>query len=491
MTDNPQVTFLKKIYSILTATEGSSGGAAANPIYIAFCNPGVPYPMSALNFDTTTKDGLANLAQWSDFVNTVPAAFAASTPGASPPPISVIYKPPSGGSTTGTWTSTGEKVNDVFEDFLQGAEAPGPPLTAAQQSEYGKALNYLQTTTQTTDPFTNQTKEVTGDSAAYAAYKTYQTAYRSALTAYNSARLTSLNSSNPNDKNMFAIQGGSLQDTITAAYNDWASNGNKGYVEEALGILASLSGNGFEQQRGQALSAFNSSALSDPIIGKFYPTPFIPVQFFTDPNSPSWTTYTYSHSEQNSYNDVSSSKFGGSTGSFFSALDAFGFSVGGSADLSADSKTVTSDDDEWSVTFDMVQLPLARGWFRYDLLDSGHWTWSASATDAGKYISLGHAPLASGESAIMPVYPTSIVMVRNILIKASLSKLKSTVDSYSEDAEVHVGWGPFNLGNAHQSSSGSTITNHVNIDTNGLSSPGISVIGFACQIIPDKRPASA
>ena len=475
MSQDPQVSFLNKVYAILTATEGAAPEASPmNPIYVAFCTPGIPLPITALNFDLTTKNGSTNLAQWSQLVNTIPNIQSNS-------PLSITYS-----SSKGTWNASGNKLDNVYDDFLSGAQANVPDFTPQEKEMHDKALGYLQSTKTTTDPFSGVSTTQTVDSDAYAQNKKCKLAYETAMLAYNSSKITAISSSNPLDKNTFAVQGPLLQSKITDCYQDWVGSGNKAYVEEALNILDNLSVKGLVGQITDAKTNFDSSSVLDPVFGSFHAVPPVPIEFFQDPQDSSWTTYSYDHTESDSYSDSSSANIGGSAS--IGGLDVFGFTIGGGGDMNIQKTTVTSDDDNWRVAFDLVQLPLARGWFRFDLLNSKEWFWSKGSSQYGNSISLGHIPLQPSEEALMPIYPTSVLLVRNVEITTKTDNISNAISKFDQSVDVHIGWGPFNLGSVRESSSSETASNHVLIDANSLKSEGIAIIGFICEIIQNKLP---
>ncbi|MGN4782104.1 hypothetical protein [Bacillus cereus group sp. MYBK217-2] len=472
--NNPQVELLRKIEAILTATDGTTNAESMNPMYFAFCSPGIPLPNSSLNFDINSKDGIQNLAQWSRLVNTIPETKSKA-------PISSSY-------TSGIWRATGSNLENIYQDFLSGAESSDTPLSEKDKKMYNKAYKYLITTTTSKDPFTEETKTSTGDSSEYQAYKNYKTKYLNALGAYNQARLSSITSADPKDKQNFSINAKILKSDIQTAYDDWVSLGNKAYVEEALDILRNLSGESFTSLVTEAKTDFDVNVLTDPIFGDFHPTPPIPIQLNEDIDGLTWSKYSFHHSEQEKYSKNSSGYIGGEVGGIFSTFSGFGFNVGASADISSDSNIVNVESDNWKVSFDLVQLPLSRGWFRYDLLSSHKWFWNKNAPSHDKLISAGHFPLNSSEDAMMPIYPTSILLARNVEIQVDTSSLKSAINKYSANVDVCVGWGPFNLGSIKKHTDASSKYNYVNIEQNSLKSTGISIIGFICEVIQDKLP---
>lgn len=471
MSINPQVTFLKKIYSILTAAEGNKEAEKTGPMYFTFCNPGIPLTKSSLNFDISKKDGMKNLAQWSQLVNTLPGL-------ASTDPVAIETK-------SGVWMATGGKVYHVYEDFLNGAQCNLPNLTEDEKVAHDSAINYLNTTL--TDPVTKKTK--TAESDAYMAYKLYRKNYQDAVKKYNSARITAMNSDDPQKKNDFAGNEADLLNDIETCYDDWLSLGNKEYVEEALDILANLSGKSFVEQLKDAQTRF--TALSDPVLGAFYPSPPTPIQFFEDSGDTSWTNISYDSSEKESYTNVSDIHVGGSTGGAFGSLSFLGFNVGASTDLKMKASIAAMKEENWKITFDIVQLPVSRGWLREDLLRSSAWFWRKNAAQYGSSISLGHFPLKKGEKALMPVYPTSVLLVRNVVIEVNTKALQNILSSYEQSLDVHIGWGPINLGNIRTHSASSSEYNHVTVTDDGLKSEGISIIGFVCDIIEDALPSAS
>src|SRR5205823_5249699 len=134
---------------------------------------------------------------------------------------------------------------DVYEDAITHVTLPSTTLTSRQQSELEQAQAFLTTTATRTDPVTGARRQVIEDTPQYAAYREHQTAYLAVLSSHNGMEIQAEVPGASNDLVQdWARNGAAYRSQVASAWGAWVANGCKDDVEEALGIIRILSGQG-------------------------------------------------------------------------------------------------------------------------------------------------------------------------------------------------------------------------------------------------------
>ena len=91
----------------------------------------------------------------------------------------------------------------------------------------------------------------------------------------------------------------------------------------------------------------------------------------------------------------------------------------------------------------------------------------------------------------MPAYPTTIILVRNLLLdfgnNQGAQSFMTQQSSNSQGGGVGFSFGPFSIGvdASHHNASGSTTSQSSYSWTDqGLSIPGMQIIGYRCHVLP-------
>ena len=447
---NVMGSLTQKITQIMTAPDQVNSGATSNESFIAFCAPGVPIAEADLNFgDMSTKAMISANAAFSQLVNNIP-------------------------NSAGFWGPTSKKVWSIYGDAITNIELPSSTLPADDQAKLKAAQDFLVQTVTTTDPFTKQTKTVTQDSPPYAAYKLYQAAYIAALKTYNAAMIQA---NAPGASNAvvqdFALNGTAYKQQVASAYGAWVASGYKDYVEEAIGIIGNLAGQGPQAMYQQMRSDYTADGRADPVTGgTFYPTYVYPSDPLQDALAGSWLNYEFNLADVQTFQSNSQTNSGGGASASWGL-----WSGSASAQYSSGQSSYQCDAQGLSVQVQLLQVPLSRAWMRPEIFWSRGWRWSRQA---------GFGPVSDGNKppqGLMPLYPTSVILAKNLKINLDMTNQKNSSSFSSVSTQASFGWGPFSISGNYSHSESSASSSYTHTDS-GISVPGAQIIAFVCEVIP-------
>lgn len=446
---NVMGSLTQKITQIMTAPDTVNSGATANQSFIAFCSPGVAIAEADLQFaDMTTKAEINANGAFSQVVNNIP-------------------------NSSGFWGLTDKKVWDIYQDAITNVTLPVTTLTEQQQAMLTKAQGFLTQTVTKTDPFTNQQTTVTQDSQPYAAYKQLQTAYITALTTYNGMQIQA-NAPGASDTvvQQWARNAAAWKSQVTTAYGAWVADGYKDYVEEAIGIISNLAGQGPEALYQSMKANFNADRLTDTLGQQFYPTYVYP----SDPLQPalasSWLNYEFNLQDIQTFQSQSQTNSGGSAGASWGL-----WSASASAQYGSGQSNYECDTSDLGVAVQLLQIPLTRAWMRPEIFWSHGWKWAPSA---------GFGPVSDGASppqGLMPLFPTAVILAQNLNINLDMTNQKNSSSWSSISTSASFGWGPFSI-SGNYSHSESQAQSHYTHSNSGISVPGPQIIAYVCEVIP-------
>jgi hypothetical protein len=446
---NVMGSLTQKITQIMTAPDTVNSGAAANTSFLAFCAPGVPIAEADLSFgDMTTKPQINANGAFSLLVNNIP-------------------------NSKGFWGLTGKKVWDIYQDAITNITLPNVTLTAAQQSALSKAQGFLVQQVTKTDPFTGNQTTTIQDSVPYAAYKQYQAAYNAALTNYNGLQIIA-NAPGASDTvvQQWARNGASLKAAVITAYGSWTANGYKDYVEEALGIISNLAGQGPQALYQSMKANFNADALTDTLGQQFYPTYVYPSNPLQAALSSSWLAYQFNLQDTQTFQSNSQTNTGGSAGASWGL-----WSASASAEYGSGQSSYECDTTGLTVGVDLLQVPLTRAWLRPEIFWSRGWRWAPSA---------GFGPVSDGArppQGLMPLYPTAVILAKNLQISLDMTNQTNSSQWSSISTKASFGWGPFSISGNYSHSQSSSKSGFTKTNS-GISVPGPQIIALVCEVIP-------
>ncbi|HMF93721.1 MAG TPA: hypothetical protein VKE96_05480 [Vicinamibacterales bacterium] len=448
---NVMGSLTQKLTQLMTAPDNTGSGATplGGKSFIAFSSPGVAIAQGDLIFgDMTTKPQINANSAFSQVVNNIP-------------------------NSAGFWGLTGKKVWDIYQEAITNVQLPIVALTPAQESQLKKAQDFLVQSVTKTDPFTGAQKTVVQDSVPYASYKQYQTAYIAALNTYN-AMLIQANApgASPEVVQTFARNGAAQKQLVISAYGDWTADGYKDYVEEAIGIISNLAGQGPQALYQSMKANFTADRLTDTLGQQFYPTYVYP----SDPMNPalasSWLKYYFNLIDISTFQSDSSTNSGGG------ASASWGLWHGSaSVQYGSGQSNYSCDTTGLDVSAELLQIPLTRAWIRPEVFWSRGWNWSPQS---------GFGPVSDGNTppgGLMPLYPTAVILAKNLAVKLDMSNQKNSSAWSSISTQASFGWGPFSISGNYSHSQSSSQKSYTQ-SSSGISVPGPQIIAFICETIP-------
>ena len=155
------------------------------------------------------------------------------------------------------------------------------------------------------------------------------------------------------------------------------------------------------------------------------------------------------------------------------------FSIGGSARHTSQSQHASAETTNLRISFSYTLVTIRRPWLTFNLLGTKGWN-LGNLFSRGKVSAGGKA---NQGSSVMPLLPTSFVVVKDVMISASWSK--SDVDLIKSKTSGGGGFaiGPFSIGGTYASSR-SKQTYSAAFTGGTLRVPGVQIIGVISQIVP-------
>lgn len=377
-------------------------------------------------------------------------------------------------------------LSDRYEMTLKMSQVMFQELDADTQAKIAKFRALLQTTTTHTDLVTGEQTQVVGPSPMVQAYNQKMAAYDAAALAYNAARISALTGNDPEAVQNWAINAPILRNQVTAAMDDWITNGYKTDYEEIAAYIDQVQQRDMrllKQEYEDDLAKATLTGISSG--GNFYYTALIPGNFAS---SSGWSGFSFNAGDVSSYASSSfdASGWSASAGGGFMGL----FGVEGSASGSSASNEFTDsiNVDTFTLSFEIAQIPIARPWFKEAFITSKTWRFDPGNPDVkNKQLSDGASP----PNGLIAAYPTSAIFVRNLTLGIQQdSAAGQFIDKYQSSSQSGGGYGSFGaffLGGtaSHYSSSGYTQSTWThNWDHQSLVVPGLQLVGFKCHIFP-------
>jgi hypothetical protein len=376
-------------------------------------------------------------------------------------------------------------LSDVYEMTLKMSQVMETVIPADVQAKIDHFRSLLTATTEKTDLITGDKIKVSGPSPLVQAYTDKMTAYDNAALAYNNARINAMAADDPRSVQYFAINARILRNQVKAAMDDWIGAGYKNQYEEINAYIAQVEGRDLSLLKKAYLDDLEKARMTGIASGSdFLYTALTPASFAT---SSGWTNFHFSSGDFSRY---ANSKFNSSGWEASAGASYFGIGGGGSAGASSSSSqyNATVNSDHCSMSFDICQVGIVMPWLRTSFLNSHTWRFDQGNPDVkGQMLSDGGAP----PNGLLPAYPTSIIFIRNLFLdfgdNHSFQSYMQQQNASHQGGSVGVSFGPFSLSASasHQSQSSSTQSSGGSSFTDqGLSVPGMQIIGYKCHVLP-------
>jgi hypothetical protein len=148
-----------------------------------------------------------------------------------------------------------------------------------------------------------------------------------------------------------------------------------------------------------------------------------------------------------------------------------------------------SDAQSVDLTFEVMRANILRNWLEPLVFRSRNWVWDSPQTEisSGGDTSSGKTPIG-----LMPLYPTGVLLARNIELTATFSQTDKNWMNKAVDGSTSVGWGPFSFsGHYHHEEHAAHSTGSV-VGAKIKTKPGdVQILGYFCDVLPhcpDKNP---
>ena len=377
-------------------------------------------------------------------------------------------------------------LSQRVELILKMSQVMEQPLDAATQAKIAQFRALLQTTTTHTDLVTGEQTQVTGPSQMVQAYNAKMMAYDAAALAYNAARITALTGNGPAAVQYWETSAAILRNQVTAALDDWLTNGYQKDYEEIAAYLNQV------QQRDLSLlkQEYEDNMAKAELTGvssgsTFYYTALVPGDFA---NSTAWTKFTFNIGDVSTYASTQYNASGWSASAGASYLGIFGAEGTATSTSTSSQFNDSMSLDSFDLSFEIAQIPIVRSWLPEAFITSKTWRFDQSDPDVkNKVVSDGGSP----PTGTIPAYPTTAIFIRNLQLgirqDSAAGQWIDKQTASSQSGGGYAAFGPFFLGGtaSHYSSSGYSQSSYgYSWNDQGMSVDGMQLIAFRCHIFP-------
>jgi hypothetical protein len=377
-------------------------------------------------------------------------------------------------------------LSDRYELILKMSQVMAQELDAATQAKIAQFRALLQTTTTQTDLVTGAQTQVTGPSPMVQAYNAKMMAYNAAALAYNAARISALTGNDPAAVQAWEMDASILRDQVTAAMDDWVTNGYKNDYEEIAAYINQVQQRDMSLLKQEYEDDMAKAALTGVSSGStFYYTALVPGDFA---NSTAWTKFTFSIGDVSTYSGTEYNASGWSASVGASYLGIFGAEGTATSTSTSSQFNDSMSLDSFDLSFELTEVPIVRSWCEAAFITADYWRFdpgnpqykSAMVSDGG-----------SPPTGMIPAYPTTAIFVRNLQLgiqqASAAGQWIDKQQSSSQSGGGYVGFGPFFLGGtaSHYSNSGYSQSNYgYTWNDQGMSVDGMQLTAFRCHVFP-------
>ena len=500
---------MAKLYDVLT--NGDETVPKSEDNFFSWCTPGIPLDPDELEFLT---QGLTGVVKRRKIEELFPPA---GQPGAAPPPpltpaereqlraqdANAMYQQAEGlarlldfvpdvtsikneqfarlnvmnneGSLSDIYTMTLRMSQVMHQDL--------PPETKQKIEKFRALLNVTKKKKNLVD---DTETEVSEASPLVVAYNEKMHAYLNAALEYNNHRIDALTADNQRAVHDWSINANIYREKVKAAMKDWQTSGYKSEYEQMAAFIEQVQARDMALLKEDYKDALAKALLTGINSGSdFFYTALVPGGFA---KAAGWSRFTFSSGDFNSRSSSSFSASSWATSGGGSFLGIFGGRASHRSSEEHSEYHGTFNSDTFGLSFEICQVPIVRPWFKTAFLLSKAWRFDQTSPDMkGKLISDGGTP----PKGLMPAYPTTVVLIRNLNLAIGHSEGFSDFVSQHQQSSTSGGgfvcFGPVFLGGSagKVSRSGSTQTDWgFKFDNQGLTVPGMQVVGFKCHLLP-------
>lgn len=151
------------------------------------------------------------------------------------------------------------------------------------------------------------------------------------------------------------------------------------------------------------------------------------------------------------------------------------FSIGGTGGYSDKHTSADTETDDIKITGKICQVPIVRPWFDPFIFGLDGWTNMAYKK--------GQISDGKGQNGKLPMYTTSLIIVKDLSIESKFSHTKIETSEKSWSVDASIGFGPFRFGPKYSHSESDFKLDKTN-DGYRITNKGFQIIGTVNSIVP-------
>jgi hypothetical protein len=377
-------------------------------------------------------------------------------------------------------------LSDIYQYALRMSQVAQSELPAETKEKVERFRALLTTTVKKKNLLDDTETEVSEPSQLVRTYNEKLAAYEDAVLQYNARRIDALSAADAAAVHYWSMNAAILRNRVKAAMSDWVSAGYKNDYEQISAFIDQVMQRDMSLLKQEYRETLERARLTGLASGSdFFYTSLVPGNFA---KAGGWTQFKFTQSSFDSQTNTSYATKSWKAEASGKFMGIFGGSGGGGSSSRTDEFHSTFKSDQFSLTFEVAQVPIVRPWFKEAFLLSRSWRFDPGDPEAkNEVISDGGTP----PKGKMPAYPTAIIFIRNLVLdfgqSSGFNDFVAQQTSSQAGAGGSVSWGPFSLGGSYnrQTASGSTeAKQHVETSSQGIAVNGMQVAGFKCHILP-------
>ncbi|MDC6355428.1 MULTISPECIES: hypothetical protein [Robiginitalea] len=492
---------LGKLYDVLT--NGDDVVPQSDDNYLAWLPVGMPYPKDELEFLSTGFSGVYREPE--------PVAVAAGEAGGAPAPrqktaeeinqllaqdVTRKYMqaenlarlcdmvPDTSGVRGDVTMNKWEQENSLslaYQHILKFSQVANFEPDEKTKAKIKRLRGLLQEKKVKKNIVTEEEEEVLEETALVKKYNEKLQNFLNVALEYNNHRVNALAGKDPAAVHFWAMNANILRNKVTAAKNDWITNGFKEEYDQIAAFIAQVEGRSMLTLKQQYIDDMDKARLTGPSSGSdFFYTSLLPGGFAETDNG--WTEFTFGQTDF-----ASNYKFNSKKGSGGGGLSLGFFNIGGGGSYEKQKSSRKIDVSTFRLKFKICQVPISRPWFNVNYLSSKYWRFDQNNGEfRDNMVSDGNSP----PNGMIPAFTTTAVFVRDLNLH--FGERNSEVQTEMENASGggFVSWGPFHAGGKYETHNQERdMTSHS--ENQGIRINGMQLIGFKCHVLgksPDPKP---
>uniref|UniRef100_A0ACD5GQA8 Uncharacterized protein n=1 Tax=Desertifilum tharense IPPAS B-1220 TaxID=1781255 RepID=A0ACD5GQA8_9CYAN len=454
-------SLLGKLYQILTAGDGPAEASSDN--FISWCVPGIPFKSEELLFASKAtgasgdeeRDLLLQASNFSRFVNFVPD-------------VSGVYDTK---KQETTYNQSGNLLWNTYSNVLQYSEISNAgELTDSQKQQLERWNGLLVETYEEEDIITGAKKQKTRPGSLVRAYKDKQQAYIQACLTYNSKRLAAMASETPEDVRDWRYNASLYRMSVQNAMDAWVSEGYKNEYEQITSAIDQITRRSLVLWKRKLDDNLDKSKQTDINGQNFYLTTFWTARFASATEG--WTKFDFKQESVRAYSNYETN---GWSVDVSATYGLFSGSLSNKGEISTTNDKL--DVSNFSMSFEIIQVPILRPWFSPEFLTNAAWRFKSG---------LGMSELSSGgrplKVASQPIrlqrflFAISRQILENYTTKPALTNGILAPVSALDMVQ-------FRLSGSYRNAYGESKFNS-EVNQEGLSANGLQLIAFKCAVLP-------